>query len=953
MEENKSYSVDEILAQTGRRRAERSAKDISARADEQAKEILDSLRKPAPDDKDAEFEQLLREITARNSKKRKSPEREFKELPKTEEPKTETKIAPVSVTRGESEIKIAPEISDIPQSKKRVRSIDDVIRSVSNERENKIDRAVSLEKEEQTASDKKQLTRTGVIRKADSLISEQSEPAPAPAAEMADRMGNPKKTEKIVGDKEDIQTKLYNEYIRRKEKKKQDTGIIKAIDIKIADKADEKTQIMPPVKTAAKKQAEKTIISPVKTNSPKLGLIDEETDIEKTLVSSSKERVISNFHHTGNIEGQTRLEGFFDEEAVEKISEDELEEQLELNRREKVGSFELEKEFKDKNREAAEAPPRNSLDDTYAPEKETPIINDIVDYNSKNDRRAVYLELEGLKNRFKLRTVLTFAAEIIAVIIGIFGSGIITDFGLGTGGERVYIIINAAIFLFMLIINGRAVLKGLKALFMLKPSGDSLSAFAAVVTLVHCAVALTMGENGAGVSHLYVGTAGFILLLNCFGKRSMLRRIFKNFRFIIKGEEKYSCACITEEKEITEFAKGTQLPYYDIRYNAKTEFPTRFLANSFADDPADNVARYTAYPIIGVSAIIAIISYFITKDLLSAVSALTALLLIGVPASALMAFNKALENADSALLKERGTISGFAAVEDTAGTTAVALGSEELFPEGCCSLKGMKLFKKMQMDDAILYAASVLEDTKHPFRSVFMESISEVKDRMPKSFDTAYESKLGLSSWIYDRKVLLGTKEMMGAHGIEIPATAKPEEYIKDNVRVMFLAIDGAVYAMFVLEYFSDPIIEYELQRLEASGIEILVRTEDANVDEALLSDVFELDFSSLKILSMVASSMYNEKTGQPVFNEAKLINRGDTVTFMRSVTACSILSGQFRLLRTLQYIAAALGVGVVSVFSLLGSISSIGPVHIVAYAAFWMIVTNLIPRIYKAVPKR
>ena len=717
--------------------------------------------------------------------------------------------------------------------------------------------------------------------------------------------------------------------------------MIKNIDIKLA----EKTKTVPPV-------AKETAVDG-KTKVHAFAVVDKETKEERTFVAENEKRVISKIHHTGNIEGQTRLEGVFDDSEYEKISEDELEEQLEQNRRQKIDQFELEKEFKEKNEAQIEAVAQSTIDQTYAPEKETPVINDVIDYNSKNDQRAVYLELEDLLNRFKLRTIITFAAEIVVAVVGIFGSGILNDFGLGTGSERIYIIINTVLLLVMMVTNMRAVFKGLKALFLLKPSADSLLAVASIVTLAHCVIALTLGESGAGVSHIYVGAMGFAFLLNCFGKRSMTRRTFKNFRFIIKSGEKYSIAEVTEPKEAKEFAKGSNLDFIDVRYNAKTAFPTRFLANSYADDPADSIAKRITYPVIGVSVIVAVIAYFITKDMISAVSALCASILIGVPTSSIMSFNKALENADAALLKERGTITGFAAVKDVAQTTAVVFGSHELFPENTCTLKGMKLFKKMQMDEAILYAASVLSTTKHPLKQVFMESISEVKDHMPASYDTAYEAKLGLSTWIYDRKVLLGNKEMMGAHGIEIPATAKPEEHTATNKRVMFLAIDGSVYAMFVVEYFADEVIEYELQRLEASGIELLINTEDSNIDQALICELFDLETNSVKILSMVASNIYAEKSQKEIYNEAKLINRGDVLTFMRGVTACSILAGQFSLLQLLQYISGALGVVIIAILSFMGSISSIGAVHLVVYAAFWMIVTNVIPRIYKAVPKR
>lgn len=921
--DEKKYSVDEILAEARMRSSAHSERHIAAQAELEAQKILEALKRP----------EAHRADTAQ-------PVAQQRHTPKKATAETEKKSITVPKQRHESEIKIAPPKAEQPQSPRKHKSIDEVMREVVPE-DNKIDSALLDQKDEQASRKENRLTRTGVIRKATRLIEEETAVPPAPQAPAvgAAPVGSLQRNEKIVGEKEDIQTKAYQQYIRTKQKKKQNTGIIKTIEMKPADKT---RQVPRPL-------AE----DDGKTKVHAFGVIDEPTDAEKTIVGTGSRRVISDIHHTGNIEGQTRLEGFFDDNEVEKISEDELEEQLELNRREKIDSFSLEKSFKDQNRQAVEASSLHSIDETYAPEKETPVINDVIDYNSKNDQRAIYIELEQLLNRFKLRTVLNFAAEIAALFIGILGAGLIGDFGLGTGNERIYIIINTVILLLMIIFNGRALLKGIKALCVLKPSADSFMAFAALITVAHCVLSLTLGEGGAGVSHIYVGALGFIFLLNCFGKRSMIRRIFKNFRFLIKKGEKYTAACITEPKEIKEFSKGEELESVDIRYNAKTEFATRFLANSYADDPSDTVAKIAAYPVIGLTLIIGFVTYFISKDVLSAISAATAAALIGVPASSVMAFNKALENADVALLKERGTISGFAAVTETAGTTSVVLRGDELFPEGTCALKGMKLFKHMQMDEAILYAASVLSETTHPFKSIFMESISEVKERMPQCFDTAYEAKLGLSTWIYDRKVLLGNREMMGAHGIEIPATAKPEEYTGENKRVMFLAVDGSVYAMFVVEYYSDPETEYELQRLEASGVEILIKTEDSNMDAALISTVFDLELSSVKILSMIASNMYDEKTDAPVYNEAKIINRGDPITFMRLITACSILSGQFSLLKMLQYISLGLGVVIIALLSFLGSISSIGPVHIAVYGAFWMVVTNLIPRIYKAVPKR
>ena len=967
MDENKR-NIDDILAEDDD--SGHSARDISEKANRQAEEILAQLRlsTASTDAEEEDIDDFLAELTARRRSKKVPAE------PKAApEPAQEAEAATPQATAAEEaspqtptisvieqpkpvpqqkEITRAPVPSDIPQSKKRHRSLDEVLRSIdeaseTDETTSKIDRAVEGREQVHPRKKAERLSRTGVIRKANALIGTDPEDGidrstPAPTAE---REGALRTQEVVVGERDDVKARAYGEYIRARERRKQDTGMIKTIDIRVAGKKKEPT---------LSEDTEKTTVVPARVTGEERAkpLIDEETPIERTIVGRGPKRLITPVPNSDKLEGQISIAGFFDEEASDKISEEELELQVEQNRQKKVGTFTLEQSFLDQNSDFAETASQSSIDETYAPEKETPVIDDVIDYNSKSDERAIYIELEQLSNRFKLRTTLTFIATAAAAVVGLFGSGILSDFGLGTGGERPYIIINSILLFLMMAVNFRPIFKGLKALFVLKPSEDSVMSLAVPVTVAHCALSFLLGERGIGVSHLYVGTMGFILLLNCLGKKSMMRRIFRNFRFLKDGN-KYSSACITDPKEIKEFSKGSEESDYDIRFNVRTEFPTRFLANSYADDPADTIAKNAAYPAIAAAFIAGVIGFLITKDWLSAVSALTVTLLAAVPASAMYSFHRALENADRELLRERGTITGFAALGDAAQTTAVVIDGEDLFPKGYCHFKGIQYFNGMQPDEAILYAVSVLRYTKLPLRYEMMESAMEVEDKIPKAFDVAVEAKLGVSAWIYERKVLVGTEQMMLSHGMTIPSRAKPEKYNRNNSRTLFLSIDGTVYAMFVCEYYSEPTVEFELQRLEAAGIDLFVKTEDPHIDEALISEVFAIDPNSVKRISRLAGEMYEEKTSRSVYNEAKLVNRGDPITFIRSIIAASVLSSQLRFMKLLHYLSIILGVLPVIVVTCMNSLSAIHPLHIVLYASVWLILTIIIPKVNKAVPKR
>ncbi len=830
------------------------------------------------------------------------------------------------------------EPSDI--KRKRVHFAEEIAESISpTKSENKIDIAVKEAfRSEQKSDDKRRkikLTRTGVIRKADELIGENA--TIKPPAEMKNEtepvvsVPSPRqynilsKKEKIVGDKEDIQTKAYNKYIEEKEQKHLDTGIIKTVSVKIPESSVE-------------------------------AHISDSVNAGKTIINAPANRniILTDKNHTGNIEGQIKLEGFESDE-IEKISEDELERQLDQNREKIINGFAFEKEYTKKRENTSELETYSDVSKTYAPPKETPVIDEIVDFNSAADSRAVYIELRELRKKYRRRMLASFLLEAVLAVTGILSLGIIPDFGMGTSNERMFIIINLSVLFLMSVICAPAIIKGFAALFSLKPSGDSMISVGLLFAFIQGITAVAFSEESMIAAHIYAPAAGLLLLLNCMGKDAMMGRIQKTFRSVsAKNKSKYSVAAVTVQSEAEEISRGVDLPDKDIRYNVPTEFATKFLVNSYAADPADDMAKKTAYIAFGASLITAVISYFITWDIMNALSVFTAAVLMSAPAANVLCFNKALEKADSELAKERGAICGFDAVSDATNTKAVIIKESDIFAEnGCCVLKGMNVFRGFAVDDALIYAASILRETDCAVKKVFLQAVENVASYIPKTMDVAYEDRLGISGWIFDRKVLLGTAKMMEAHGVMIPPKVNYEERCRENQKVLFLSIDGTACAMFTLCYLADEEMKWEFQRLEAGCIHILVSTSDPNIDEEFLSYIFDMPENSMVVMSNRANQIYAEKTAKPVKNEAKLVNNGDAVTFMRQISACSILDSQFKFLKILQYVSMLIGFLITAVFGLAGSIDSIGSLHIMIYSAIWAAIVTAIPLIYKSVPKR
>lgn len=66
---------------------------------------------------------------------------------------------------------------------------------------------------------------------------------------------------------------------------------------------------------------------------------------------------------------------------------------------------------------------------------------------------------------------------------------------------------------------------------------------------------------------------------------------------------------------------------------------------------------------------------------------------------------------------------------------------------------------------------------------------------------------------------------------------------------MVYLAVDTAVAAMLVLTYSADRRRKNELQRMEESGISVLIRTTDPNVNAQMVSRLFGIDVNSVAVL--------------------------------------------------------------------------------------------------------
>ena len=110
----------------------------------------------------------------------------------------------------------------------------------------------------------------------------------------------------------------------------------------------------------------------------------------------------------------------------------------------------------------------------------------------------------------------------------------------------------------------------------------------------------------------------------------------------------------------------------------------------------------------------------------------------------------------------------------------------------------------MRIDEAILYTAAVVIQSEGALSDVFDSIILSKREMLPNVESLAYEERLGCSGWIYNYRVLVGNRDLLVKHNVEVQSKEEESVFTRSGRQVVYLAVEGKVAAMFVVGYSAD-----------------------------------------------------------------------------------------------------------------------------------------------------
>lgn len=653
-------------------------------------------------------------------------------------------------------------------------------------------------------------------------------------------------------------------------------------------------------------------------------------ELGKTRVTVNDNPYAASYENDYDSSAQIKMTGFDDGvDEVPLIDEDVAEELLKQRREDKVNKFRLfaqEEVETDKKSEAKK------------------IMHD--DYRESDSRVNI------LEHFFKKKT----SVQVSIIMTVVFG---VPLFLLTTlhdtsylpsvfSTDSVYYITVIALYSAIMISSYNVILHGFN--FRHGINFDFPIAISSILTLAHTVCLYLIPDLRLDGGEIYASAAAFGLFLSLLGKRDMIVRIIENFEYLTNSSDKYTVEDIVNEVDAAIISRNLLVGEPLLKYSVKTEFPTSFLEISCADEPADRISKILGPVMIGANLILFGAAGVILKDFYTAFNILVAGIIVSCPVVSLVATNGALKDVSRSIEKNGALVCGFEGAHIAHNSNALVMEASDLFGARSCDLHGFKTFNGAKIDDAILQTAAVIMKTNSPLSRVFDDVIVGKQSILPEVDGVTYEDKMGTSAWIYQKKILVGNRDLLIRHGVAVPKEEYERKYARKGRKALYLAVAGKISAMFIVSYSADDKLKRNLKKLEKSGITILLRSADPYINEKSVMEIFDLPEGFIRVMTSANARTFEKYSSAVVEKSpAYTVHNGTALGFISAIRGSEVLVNIESILSVLVSFGSAIGFGVVALLTVVDGLSQLNALNVLIFQGIWSIFVLLVSKIRRS----
>lgn len=382
----------------------------------------------------------------------------------------------------------------------------------------------------------------------------------------------------------------------------------------------------------------------------------------------------------------------------------------------------------------------------------------------------------------------------------------------------------------------------------------------------------------------------FISLVAVSADMKENKMILKNLNTITKNEKLLGIYPLTKNTEkLAGGISSSKEP--NILCQGEVEVPNSFMDSSTVKDKQNGYLKV----IIPLMVVFGIISGALAAFSYGGVSAfavgMMSAVLLCCPAFLTAVLTSLISNANDHLNVSGCEILGYEAVEYIDDTDAIVLDTADIFTGEMSHFHVINSKAGISTLNAFQTVCAMLSSSGGILSKEVESLMKEQKMELPEVDDLKYEERLGLSCWVNNKCALLGTRQMMINHNIEVPPEYTEKAYIEEGKKVLYFAVDTQVVAMFCCEYFIGRQTKKQLEKLYKTGVILMLMTTDPNIDEEFVAATLNADPNSIKTVSSTGTQTIRKEINKT----AKQKRTG--LIFKRNITgSLKVINAAFRL---------------------------------------------------------
>jgi len=259
----------------------------------------------------------------------------------------------------------------------------------------------------------------------------------------------------------------------------------------------------------------------------------------------------------------------------------------------------------------------------------------------------------------------------------------------------------------------------------------------------------------------------------------------------------------------------------------------------------------------------------------------------------------------------------------------------DIYPENSVVLNGMKVLSGAHVEKVVAYTGSVIMATGSGLRRVFGELMRQYAAPLYRVEDFDCGTEGGVSAFVGQEQVLVGTGAYMNLMGIRVPGSV-------DVAGAVYTAIDHELCGVFIVNYLPQELVQNALYRLENGRLRPIFAIRDFNISPSMMIQKFRLNEGSISFLppeNRYQLSVEPETEGKP----AALLSREGLWHYSETARGGRRLWRTTRRALLMTVLGSVLGVLIVFISCARGAFASVSPVKLLLAMLLWAFATLMI----------